>query len=357
MPTERTAADLLADAQAIKKVLAQYSAPVFQSYDEEYQARRAALIADANARALLPSFIRTCRDLADFESYAREGFSSSDALREHIRKEMDALFTHLETETYGATPRAPSFADDTDNFVGRIARLLAERGRTREVAMLTLGECSLEEDPDDNTSWGTPYRLEVSVSPRLYVETDAGRDSATRTIKDAANELRDNRGEFVSYVAIVPNVKVLPEWKEGALRWLRGEGVNNQGRVRSDNVAARECDGLLFRSEPEIYLYQALKAAGVTFAPLPVFLRGGRTYERLEPDFVVFRKGCLMLIEVDGDTVHVETPAEADQRTRLFKHEGALIERVPASECDTKEKAAARAVRLLADFDTWIAAR
>jgi len=38
------------------------------------------------------------------------------------------------------------------------------------------------------------------------------------------------------------------------------------------------CDGLLFRSQPEINLYRAFKALGITFAPLPVFIRGGETY-------------------------------------------------------------------------------
>ena len=44
---------------------------------------------------------------------------------------------------------------------------------------------------------------------------------------------------------------------------LSGEGITNQGRVRSDNIAARVHDGLLFRSRPEVLFYEALKRKGV----------------------------------------------------------------------------------------------
>jgi hypothetical protein len=141
------------------------------------------------------------------------------------------------------------------------------------------------------------------------------------------------------------------DWRDAANRWLSGEGINNQARVRSNNIASLECDGLLFRSEPEINLYRALKGAGVTFAPLPVFLRGGTAYARLEPDFVVLKDGCVLVIEVDGDTYHRETPADAHKRLLPLDHEGAKIERVTAAECDTPEKARVCAQRLIAVID------
>lgn len=123
--------------------------------------------------------------------------------------------------------------------------------------------------------------------------------------------------------------------------------IHNQGRVRSNNVAGLEHDGLRFRSQPEIYLYDALKAAGVTFAPLPVFLRGGTNYQRLEPDFVIFKDKILLILELDGGKTHRETPVQADRRLSLFKHEGAFIERVEASECSTATQAKSCATRLI----------
>jgi hypothetical protein len=127
-----------------------------------------------------------------------------------------------------------------------------------------------------------------------------------------------------------------------------GEGISNQGRARSDNIAPLVWDGLLFRSQPEIKLYRAFKSLNVTFAPLPVFIRGGETYRRIEPDFVVYVDGSLMIVEVDGESIHEESPLEAHKRTTMFVHEGAHVERVDAAECDTLEKAHECASRLLA---------
>jgi len=48
---------------------------------------------------------------------------------------------------------------------------------------------------------------------------------------------------------------------------------------------------------------------------LEVFIRGGDSYRRIEPDFFIVRDGFSMGVEVDGDTVHTETPEEAHART------------------------------------------
>jgi hypothetical protein len=148
-------------------------------------------------------------------------------------------------------------------------------------------------------------------------------------------------------VIIAPTLIADDKWREKATAWLAGEGVNNQGRVRSDNVAPLSKDGLQFRSREEINLYEALKPQGVTFAPLPVFLRGGKEYRRIEPDFVIIKSGVVMVVEVDGDTVHHESPAEADARTTLMENEGVHVLHVKASECRTPELAALCAKRIL----------
>jgi hypothetical protein len=86
-------------------------------------------------------------------------------------------------------------------------------------------------------------------------------------------------------------------------------------------------------------LYEALKTRGITFAPLPVFLRGGDNYRRIEPDFVIFQSGKVIVIEIDGPPFHPESPAVAHERTTMFHWEGAHIERIDVLECETPEKA------------------
>jgi hypothetical protein len=125
--------------------------------------------------------------------------------------------------------------------------------------------------------------------------------------------------------------------------------------VRSDNIAARQYDGLLFRSDEEINLYRALKSAGVSFAPLPVFVRGGNSYKRIEPDFIVVKGGMIAVIEVDGN--HQESPVEAHDRTTMLVHEGAHVERVRASDCSTLEGAEVCAKRVLASLANVKASR
>lgn len=193
------------------------------------------------------------------------------------------------------------------------------------------------------TSFGQMSRVREEIQSRLWFEF--------RAMIEAYPRFR------AAGVFIVPSLKVHANWQSQALAWLRGDGVTNQGRVRSDNIAARQYDGLLFRSEQEINLYRALKSAGVTFAPLPVFVRGGNSYRRIEPDFVLIKGGMVAVIEVDGDTVHQESPVEAHDRTTMLVHEGAHVERVRASDCSTLEGAEVCAKRVLASLAKVRAAR
>jgi hypothetical protein len=89
---------------------------------------------------------------------------------------------------------------------------------------------------------------------------------------------------------------------------------------------------LLFRSQQKINPYKALESQGVSFAPLAVFIRGADSYRRIEPDFFIVRDGISMVVEVDGDTVHTETPEEEHVRTTMLAHEGVHIEIIRASE-------------------------
>jgi hypothetical protein len=120
--------------------------------------------------------------------------------------------------------------------------------------------------------------------------------------------------------------------------------------VRSENIATREYDGLLFRSNHELNLYCAFKVLGVTFAPLPVFVRGGNSYRRIEPDFIIVKGGMVAVIEVDSDITHQESPVEAHDRTTMLVHEGAHVERVRTSDCSTMEGAEPCARRVLASL-------
>ncbi len=233
-----------------------------------------------------------------------------------------------------------------DPFLATLARMLASAGLTREVAIVTFAEPVLnllENDYGDEY-----YLLYLHVPHRLYTQIDGERKRCEKNISARVDDLfRGISGPRIHSVEVIPQIVGDDKWREKAIAWLAGEKINNQGRVRSDNVAPRTSNGLLFRSQPEINLYNALKAAGISFAPLPVFVRGGQQYRRIEPDFVIVKSGVMLVVEVDGDTYHHETPADADNRTLMIENEGVQVLHVSASDCGTSELAADCAKRIL----------
>lgn len=242
------------------------------------------------------------------------------------------------------------FLADPEPVLGTLARLFAAEAAAREVAVLTYSSPEVVETGFDNWNGGTTfYSLFLHVPVSLYPQLQEGLGNVEQAILDKAQVLLEQyTNDRLTQVKVVPAVVEDPQWREKAAAWLSGSKVSNQGRVRSDNVAPLTSDGLLFRSQPEVHFYRALKSLGVSFAPLPVFIRGGETYSRIEPDFVIVHNGITLVVEIDGDTVHQETPAEAHKRTTILLHEGAHFERILASECDSPAKAKAASERVVA---------
>lgn len=251
------------------------------------------------------------------------------------------------------------FFADPESILGTLARLFAAEGAAREVAVLTYSAPEIVETGYDNWNGGTTfYSLFLHVPLNLYPQIQEGLGLLQQAICDKAQVFLERfPNDRLTEVKIVPTVVEDEQWREKAASWLTGSKVSNQGRVRSNNVAPLSVDGLLFRSQPEIHLYRALKSIGVSFAPLAVFVRGGENYRRIEPDFFIVVGGISVVVEVDGDTVHQETPAEAHARTSMLQHEGVHIERIQASECDTPEKAKVATKKIMAAIEKIRAAR
>jgi len=227
-----------------------------------------------------------------------------------------------------------------------LASVAANQGDAAAVAVLVESDPEITSD-DSYGNWGQYYRtftLRLRVAPAVFGLLGAEREALTKRLSDLASEATGSHNAFdkVASVVIAPAISEEEGWRSNAQKWLRGEGINNQGRVRSDNIAARQHDGLLFQSQAEINLHVALKSCGVYLAPLPVFIRGGATYQRREPDFVLVRNGVLMVVEVDGATVHKESPVEADERTQGLALEGVRVERVLAPNCELRDACCGR---------------
>jgi len=236
--------------------------------------------------------------------------------------------------------------NDIEALLATSARLFWSEGSVREVAILANAQHSIEwcgENLGRNI-----YHLYLQVPDSLYSQfSDEIEVCEALILKKVRILLKPYPDDDLANVIISPILSAGEEWRENAKKWVTGKGVNNQGRVRSNNIASIQEDGLLFRSQNEVLFYKALKSLGVSFAPLPVFIRGGEEYRRIEPDFVIVKNGVVLVVEVDGDTVHKETPAEAHDRTSMLAHEGIHIERIRASECQTPDQAVTCAKRML----------
>jgi hypothetical protein len=242
------------------------------------------------------------------------------------------------------------FLSDLESLLGTLARLFASDGAALEVALLTYSTPEIVE-ASYNSGWNggtTYYTLVLHLPLKLFTQVDHQKSIIETRMSERLKVFGDSDDrDILSSVKLLPAVIDDPQWREKSQAWLSGATVTNQGRVRSDNVAPLTADGLLFRSQQEINLYKAMKSMGVSFAPLAVFIRGGDAYRRIEPDFFIVRNGFSMVVEVDGDTVHTETPEEAHARTTMLQHEGVHVERIRASECDTIDGARVVAKRLI----------
>lgn len=243
----------------------------------------------------------------------------------------------------------PKLEDDIERILGAMAELSAYEGKSAEVAVLAHSTHCLEQKTFDRWN-GIPdtYRVVLRVPPYLFAQLVDNISSLEESLVVQSQKIvRGYEWQIIDQFVIVSDLTANESWRENAKAWLKGEGVSNQGRVRSDNVAPKMKDGLLFRSQPEIELYGSLKDLGVAFAPLPVFVRGGEAYRRIEPDFVIVKDGITVVIEVDGDAFHTENPQQAHERVTMLVHEGVHVERINAKDCDTPDKAKRVANKIL----------
>ncbi|EJL01865.1 MULTISPECIES: hypothetical protein [Pseudomonas] len=206
---------------------------------------------------------------------------------------------------------------------------LKMRGDARAIAVVVAGDCKVDLSGSD---FGINYwQFLISLPVQLfYAMSDDERKATEASIAEVIIPFYSTTPNDSSEgVIIAPRVgEAVYGWREEAMRYVKGDGVTNQGRVRSDNIASQQHQGLLFRSQAEVTLFKALTKARLPVAPLPVFVRIGNTYNRLEPDFVVIYKGLTFVVEVDGDTYHAELPAEADKRLVPLTYEGVEVRRL-----------------------------
>ena len=236
-----------------------------------------------------------------------------------------------------------------ESILGTAARLLVRETKMSAASVLANGGGRIVHWKHDNWDGGFDvWRFLLEVPVEVYFDLD-DRERLETEINAALATAMDVFTDTIE-VKITTLLDGDPDWRSKVNRHLSGAGVTNQGRVRSDAVATKQYDGLLFRSRPEVLFYNALKSSGVPFAPLSVVLNAAVPKRRVEPDFILFKEGLAMIVEIDGDLFHVETPSAAHERLKFLTDEGLILEQINATECDTPEKAREAVARVLRTF-------
>jgi len=259
----------------------------------------------------------------------------------------------------GGAEKEPIFQDGKfESVLGTAAKILIKQEHTMAASILANANSSLTFAHHDNWNDGQDtWKLYLAIPADTYLELNERPDTEREIDNAIAIPMRALSDRDFITVEITADIDHDPDWRRKTNQMLLGEGITNQGRVHSDNIAVLERDGLRFRSQQEILFYQAMKSTGVPFAPLPVVLHGGIQYQRVEPDFVIIRQGIVMVVEVDGDTFHNEKPADAHARLKFLGDEGVVVERIKATACDTPEKAREAARNVIASLNKQKAAR
>ncbi len=251
----------------------------------------------------------------------------------------------------GPAAEAAIFKDaNIEGILATAAKLLVRANELLAASLLANASISITHWEHDNWEGGQDtWRLYLAVPADTYLALESREEIEKIIDRAIATPMRAvSTSDFIT-VEITTTLDRDPDWRRKTLQAVTGEGINNQGRVHSQNIAAREFDNLRFRSSAEVCFYRALKAAGVAFAPLCVVVGhggAGQAPRRIEPDFIIFKDGLVTVIEIDGDLFHTETPYVAHRRLKFLTDEGAHLDRLNANECDTYEKAR-EAVRLV----------
>jgi hypothetical protein len=224
-----------------------------------------------------------------------------------------------------------------ERLLATLAQLCKDAGLYEELWVLTLGSPELTEVDrwDDCSIWNLTIGVPADVLARLGRDYETLADAIFAIAKPVHRFGRLDRLQTIEIIGEPMLLNDNKDWRATFQSWLSGQNVSNQGRAHSKNIAPREHEGLLFRSTSEIYLYDALKQAGILFAPLPTFIK--RDQGRVEPDFFIVHKG-FTIVEIDGPT-HRESPVIAHRRLQDFTNEPIHVERIGAEECDTLDKA------------------
>lgn len=173
------------------------------------------------------------------------------------------------------------------------------------------------------------FGLTLAIPFGLFSRLEKEKDALEKSIFLKTTYLMSPyKHDEIRRVTITPRLGATDGWRNQAQAWLSGEDVSNHGRTLQ--FAPCSHDGLLFRCAEAVHLYESLKGSPLMFAPLPVVVVGGKSVQRMEPDFIVIGAQASVFVRI----ATLESAALLTNGSP-----GVRLVTVLAHECDTPEKA------------------
>ncbi len=126
----------------------------------------------------------------------------------------------------------------------------------------------------------------------------------------------------------IRNEPVTEDWRE-QVRTSLGSGPSNQGRPFGTSPVLTH-SGMNYRSRSEIAIAEKLELSeDILFLPNCTAVSGKVPKE---PDFLIFYKKRIGILEVDGPT-HTGRMADDSMRDSFFQRQGIFVKHYPAEKC------------------------
>lgn len=229
--------------------------------------------------------------------------------------------------------------DELNNVLFTASKLLASRGKDESAQLLANLNFKL--------SNGTNYFsdkflvLHTAVSVDMYEQLRIELEKANEEGFEAYNkfekpyldiaEALEELGYSVRFIIFDADNSIAPDdWRS----YFNNSTENNQAIFDFKDNNKISFQGLNFRSQAEIKIYEALLRKGLLVMPLPVMVMGVKEKYK-EPDFVVCYNGRIGILDVQGKQWHPpETAATEHEKRREFLKLGvSLYEIFDARRC------------------------
>ncbi|HUY75425.1 MAG TPA: hypothetical protein VMV29_01545 [Ktedonobacterales bacterium] len=213
---------------------------------------------------------------------------------------------------------------DANAFLYTLRRYLEIKGNSSIAALLIDTTCGFRSTGEYSGSGGrwNEYIADFTLWVPLH-RIDSFDEEVCKQIQIAADKIFPAECGYSLYLNVQVQLADRPP-EDGS------EGINN-GAFSFEQPVIQH-DGLRFRSQTEIRIYDALKRRKILFFPNAAAVLGGTNLKR-EPDFLICQNGKWGLLEVMGEIYHPSATKD-HERARLFKEYGLIyVEFYDAARC------------------------